>query len=279
MTTVTIVAQGSMGAATAERLGAHGVEVRTVAAGRSAASLERAARAGMKPVSESEAVAVDFFLSIVPPAEALPLAERFAPFLRETPRKPVYVDLNAVNPESAKNILAVVENTGTPAVDGSIIGLPPRTDGYTPVYYLSGAAAGRLNGLAAAGLKISVLDAPVGAASALKMSYAGINKGLIGLAASMALAAERNGVAEALLAELAASQPNLLAGFKRSIPDMFTKAGRWVAEMEEIAGYAGEGGHVEGDIYVSLARLYARLAADTAGEHTESDALRQLFRA
>lgn len=279
MTKVTIFAQGGMGAATAARLVAAGIEVRTVTAGRSAASAERAAKAGMKSVSEAEAVAVDFFLSIVPPADAVALAEHYAPHLKATPKKPVYVDLNAVSPPTAMKVAAVVEATGTAAVDGGIIGMPPRADGYSPVYYVSGKEAPQVSALGVAGLKIGVLDAPVGAASALKMSYAGITKGLIGIGASMALAARRAGVGDALIAELAASQANLLAGFKRSIPDMFAKAGRWVGEMDEIAAYAGEDGRPEGDIYAALAALYARLAADFGGKHEEIDILKETFSA
>jgi 3-hydroxyisobutyrate dehydrogenase-like beta-hydroxyacid dehydrogenase len=278
MTRVTIMAQGGMGAATAARLVAHGVEVRTVTAGRSAASAERAATAGMKSVSEKEAVAVDFFLSIVPPAEAIPLAERFAPHLKAAAKKPVYVDLNAVSPETAKKVAAVIEAAGAPAVDGGIIGMPPRPDGYSPVYYVSGDEAGRVAVLNSLGMKIGVLDAPVGAASALKMSYAGITKGLIGIGASMALAARRAGVGDALLAELATSQANLLAGFKRSVPDMFSKAGRWVGEMEEIAAYAGEGDRPEGEVYAALAELYERFAQDFAGEQREIGVLRDFFK-
>ena len=50
---------------------------------------------------------------------------------------------------------------------------------------------------------------PIGAASAMKMSYAGITKGFTALGAAMMLAASRAGTAEALKAELSASQPAL----------------------------------------------------------------------
>ncbi|WP_253713756.1 hypothetical protein [Bradyrhizobium sp. WD16] len=60
------------------------------------------------------------------------------------------------------------------------------------------------------GLDVRVIDGPVGAASALKLSYAGITKGLVAIAATMVLAAERAGAGPALRAELAASQPQLL---------------------------------------------------------------------
>lgn len=37
---------------------------------------------------------------------------------------------------------------------------------------------------------------------------------------------------------------------------MLPKAYRWIGEMEEIAGFVGEG---EGEIYKGLARLYKRI--------------------
>ena len=89
------------------------------------------------------------------------------------------------------------------------------------------------------GLDIRVLEGPIGAASALKMSYAGITKGFTALGAAMALAATRAGAAEALHRELADSQPALLGWLTRQVPRMYPKAYRWVAEMEEIAGFIG----------------------------------------
>ena len=272
---VSIMAQGGMGAATAARLTANGVEVRTVLAGRSAASAERAAKAGMRDVSEAELVAADFLLSIVPPAEAIPLAQRLAPALRAAGRKPVYVDLNAINPDTASKVAAIVEATGATFVDGGIIGGPPRAGYDGPLYYVSGNAAPKVEALAPFGLKVGVLTGPQFAASALKMSYAGITKGLIALGSSMILAARRAGISDALLTELSASQGNLLAGFSKSIPDMFGKAYRWVAEMEEIADFTGNG--PEHDLYAAIALLYDRLGKDNARDKEEIAALASFF--
>jgi putative dehydrogenase len=119
------------------------------------------------------------------------------------------------------------------------------------------------------GLVVRPLDERIGSASALKMSYAGITKGLTALASAMILAASRNGCAEALRAELAESQPQLLKRFQSGLPDMATKAYRWVAEMEEIAGFAGEDAAIR-RIYEGIAGLYAELAADHAGARSEA---------
>ncbi len=174
----------------------------------------------------------------------------------------------------------MIEAAGGAFVDGGIIGGPPRADGYNPAIYVSGAAAPRLVALAGrGGLDIRVIDGPVGAASALKMSYAGITKGLTAIASAMMLAATRAGAAEALHAELSHSQPQLLAWFGRMVPSMYAKAYRWVGEMEEIADFVGpDGGRGERAIYEGAARLYARLAADQAGGKQEVAMLEAFLR-
>jgi putative dehydrogenase len=273
---VSIIAQGGMGAATAARLVEKGVEVRTLLSGRSAASAERASKAGMKAVSEDELTHADFLLSIVPPAEAVPLARGLAPALERASRKPIYVDFNAINPETTAIAAQVVQATGARFVDGGIIGGPPRPGYNGPVYYVSGLDAKQLEGLVPFGLNITALDAPIGAASALKMSYAGITKGLIAIGSSMILAAQRAGVSDALFAELSASQPNLLTGFSRSIPDMFSKANRWVAELREIANFAGQG-RAERGIFSAIADLYSRLGHDVDDINSEKTVLRDFF--
>jgi len=81
----------------------------------------------------------------------------------------------------------------------------------------------------------------------------------------MILGAIRGGSADALRAELAASQPMLLAWFERHVPGMFPKAYRWVAEMEEISAFLGTD-PAAAKIFEGMSELYARLAVDEAGE-------------
>jgi len=150
---ISIMSQGAMGAATASRLVENGLEVRTNLSGRGAASAERAAKAGMKPVSDDELSSADFLLSIVPPAEALSLAERLSPALARTARKTVFVDLNAINPETTKKVAQIVKATGALFVDGGIIGGPPRAGYDGPAYYVSGVDAKLVEALAPFGLK------------------------------------------------------------------------------------------------------------------------------
>ena len=271
---VAIIAQGEMGAGIGARLTQSGVTVLTVLQGRSEASAARAAQAGMQPVADADLAQADLILSILPPSGAMDLAQRLAPVLRHAREKPAYADCNAVSPDTARQIAAVIEAAGAPFIDAGIIGTAPRP-GYTPVIYASGADAPRLAALNAFGLDIRVMDGPAGQASAMKMCYAGLTKGLHAIGLSVMLGAIEAGIAEPYFAELAESQPQLLAYFTGRTPSTFAKAYRWVAEMEEIGGFLGGAGR---QIYDGAARQFERLAADHAGERLDESALLAFLR-
>jgi putative dehydrogenase len=275
---VAVVAPGNMGAAVARRLTEHGVKVLTTLAGRADASVSRAAAAGMTDVPLDRLTGAEIVLSILPPAHALSFAEQMAPLLLAAERKPVFVDCNAVSPQTARQIGAVVAAAGAPFIDASIIGLAPQPGQPSPHFYASGGSAARLQVLGQYGLDIRVLDEPVGAASALKMSYAGINKGLAAIAAAMILAASRSGATEALYREMSESLPGLLGSLRRQIPDMLPKAYRWVAEMREIAEFASEDAATQ-EVFVGFAELFERISQDVVGEKRESAALTGFFEA
>ena len=275
---VAIIAPGEMGSAVAARLSERGVRVTTSLAGRSPASAARAQGAHMAPVPEDHALVegADFFLSICPPGQAIGLAERLKPALTQARKKPIYVDCNAVSPDTAIAIGSVLESTGCQYVDGGIIGPPPPPNGTGTRIYVSGAAAREVARLSDFGVQFPALDGPIGAASALKMSYAGITKGFTALGSVMALAAAQGGVAEELYRELADSQPALLNWLSRQVPRMYSKAYRWVAEMDEIADYIGDQ-EAGSRILEGAARFYRRIAADMDGGRHETGRLTAFF--
>ena len=266
--TVAIIAPGNMGSAVGARLTENKVTVLTSLAGRSAESERRAKAAGMQPVADAQLAEADFLLSIVPPGEALALAKRLAPVFTAANKKPVYVECNAVSPDTMLDIADVVGATGCPFVGAGIIGPPPKPGSANTKFYASGPAAGLFAKLNEYGLIVRVLDGPLTAASALKMSYAGITKGFTALGAAMMLAATRGGSAAALKAELAESQPALLGYLTRQTPAMYPKAYRWVAELDEIAAFVGKD-HPEHAMLEAAARLYERIADDLADEKKE----------
>ncbi|KZO96265.1 6-phosphogluconate dehydrogenase C-terminal domain-like protein [Calocera viscosa TUFC12733] len=277
---IAVISPGAMGAGIGARLTSHKVRVLThIPAGRSQGSHDRAAKAGMHPVSLAQiAKEADWVFSVIPPDAALDFAKEFSAAynsLGDEKRvgKPAFADLNAVNPSSVVRIAQLLGKEGLtlPFIDGSIIGGPPK-EGYTPIIYASAEVGtegakvlDEFEALEKYGLKIGALrgeGAGIGAASALKMAYAGITKGITGLASTMILAAYANspGTADALIAELSESQPALLQRFTRSIPDMIPKAYRFHGEMEEISGFVvEEGGGGSGDVHKGIAATYRRI--------------------
>jgi len=280
---VAVIAPGMMGAAVGRRLADRGVKVLTSLTGRSGSTAARADQAGLLAASDTEIAAADFILSILPPGEALALAERFAPALKASSAKPVYVDCNAINPTTVGRVAAVIAPTGCPFVDCGIIGAPPtriaaaqaaesKVNLAGPRFYASGPAAVQFLNLRQYGLDVRLLQGPLHAASALKMSYAGITKGTQAIGAAMMLAAIRAGAADALYTELAYRQKALLEQFQQQLPMMPAKAYRWVAEMEEIAGFVGNGS-AGGELYEGAAHFYKRIAEDFAANKQEAKAL------
>ena len=254
---IAVIAPGAMGAGVAQRLHARGAEVAVTLDQRGPASVRRAAGLALMDSEQALAEWAEIVLSILPPGEAAALAQRLRPALGPDA---IYVDCNAVSPDTVQTIAAALP--GVAFADVGIIGGPPTGDDAGPRLYASGEAAERLVGLRDFGIDLRPIAGGVGAASALKMSYAGITKGLTAIGSAMALGAAALGAAEVLRAELADSQPELLRMLDRGVPGMFDKAYRWVAEMEEIEAFLAAS--PAAPIYQGAARLYDAIAADRA---------------
>ena len=227
-----LVHPGEMGAAVGASCIAAGAEVLWASDGRSAATALRAEQAGLRDVGWLNGLVnrSELVLSVCPPDAA----EEMADDVTNLGYHAVYVDANAISPATARRIAARVEQTGAHFVDGGIIGSPPTRPGTTRLY-LSGAEAQRAARMLAGGpLEVVVLDAPVGAASALKMAYAAWTKGTAALLVTIEALALAEGVHGALLQEWARSQPALLDR-SAGLGGAAAKAWRWIGEMQEIA--------------------------------------------
>jgi L-threonate 2-dehydrogenase len=259
--TVAVIAQGEMGAGIGERLHAHGARVLTSLKGRGEASTARAAKAGMEPVSDDARLVAeaDFLMSVIPPGEAVPFARRFAPALQGSAKKPVFVECNAISAARVGEVAAIVTPTGAPFVDGGIVGMAPSKDRIGGRIYVSGPDVARAMALKEYGLDLRPVEGGIGAASAVKCSYAALTKGTQALGVALILGAMRAGVPDAVRDEIRSSQPNLFAYLERQIPNMYRKAYRWVAEMEEIGDHLGLAEPGAREIYRGMARLYEHL--------------------
>ena len=236
MNTVGILSPGDMGHTVGQRLREHGLRVIAHLADRSRRTRQLAAKAGIEEVSSYEALVkdADIVLSILVPAQAATAAQMVASALNKTGTDLLFADCNAIAPQTTRRIGKVVEDAGGHFVDASIIGPPPRRDGTTR-FYASGAQAEKLARLNEFGLDVPVVSERVGDASAVKMCYAGLTKGLTALCTELLVAAEALGVRGALFDEYRTSQAAMLQRIEGGLPGMPPKSRRWVGEMEEIA--------------------------------------------
>ncbi|WVQ72748.1 hypothetical protein IAR50_002308 [Cryptococcus sp. DSM 104548] len=292
ISTIAILYPGAMGASLAHVLSLRLPHLRLITslARRSPSTAARATAAGLIDLSMEQVVQeADVILSVLPPSEAVTLAHEVAGHLGG--RRPVYIEANAVSPETVAQISSIFQPHGVPFLDGSIIGFPATPDlSSIPKLYLSCKpewndklveVAGVLGGGAeGAGIRVRVMDgAGEGGASALKMCYGGINKGTVGLGALLVLSAQAHspGTAKALLDEMTESQPALTQKLVKAIPDMLPKAYRWVGEMEEISSFimasildssSQSKGPNPADTFQGLAQVFQRIADDLKKRET-----------
>ena len=275
--TVGLLHPGEMGSAVGATLVASGARVLWTSEGRSAATRTRAAELALEDARTLAAVtgASRAIISVTPPHGALDLARAVA----SLGFRGLYVDANAVAPATAREIQRVVETAGARFVDGGIIGPANRKPGAARIY-LSGDAAAEVAPLFDQGpLDALVLNAPAGAASALKMAYAGWTKGSQALLAAIRAFATAEGVDSALLAEWKISQPDIVARSERAINDNARKAWRFVGEMDEIAASFSEAGLPPG-FHQAAREVYRRLSGykETPIPPSVADALTEILR-
>jgi len=272
--TICVLQPGEMGSAVARAARAGGARVLWSSTGRGEATRRRAAEAGLEDAGTLAAAlaAAEIALSVCPPHAALDVARSVAAHGFGG----LFVDANAVSPQTTRRVAAIVEGAGARFVDGGIVGPPPGPGSSTRLY-LSGEGGRRVAELfEGTPLSAVVLDGPVGAASAVKMCYAAWTKGTAALILAVRAVAESEGVEAALAEEWRISQPDLFRQVDRAVAQS-RKAWRWIGEMEEIAATFAEAGLPEG-FHLAAAEICRRLEPfkDARGTTIEQlvDALR-----
>lgn len=276
--TVGILSPGDMGQAIASVLTQHGL--RSVAAldGRSERTRRLAAEARLQDLGSLKCLVAesDVLLSVLVPSAATQAAEQVAEAMRSIGKSLLYVDCNAISPQKARKIDALIQAAGGRFIDAAIIGPPPRMPGLTRIY-ASGAQTSALEQLRDYGLDVRVIGDESGQASGLKMCYGALTKGLMAIGTELLIAAHRLSLEEVLWDELSGSQKELLAWLTGSISSMPPKAHRWVGEMEEVAATFSALG-LTGRTFEGAAELYRLVKETSLGKETpeECDRKRRL---
>ncbi len=280
---VGILSPGDMGNAVGRTLVEGGLKVITCLEGRSQRTKGLAEKAGIEPVPSYTRLVTDtdIVLSILVPAQATNAATAVAGALTEPGRKILYVDCNAIAPETVKEIGAIIVKGGSRFADAGIIGAPPAPGRYT-IFCASGRDTADFEKLTENGLNIRRVGGEIGQASGLKMTYAAFTKGSSALTTELLVAAQRMGLYDELTRLFEESQSDRFAQIGRGLLGMPYRSRRWVGEMEEIAKTFGSLGLtpliLEGaaDLYRFVGKT--RLADETPENFDKNRTLEQLVR-
>jgi 3-hydroxyisobutyrate dehydrogenase-like beta-hydroxyacid dehydrogenase len=244
--TVGIVSPGAMGSALADALDTRVVATLEARSERTRGLAAQAERLEHLPTFGDVLREADVVLSVVPPGEA----EEIGAAIRQAGARFLFVDLNAVSPETVRRIGA--------DVDGAISGPPPWRPDTTRIY-LSGPRAAEVESLPWTRVELVVVGEEVGTASAVKMCTASVYKGTTALLAHALLTARSAGVLEHVLDDLRSSFPELIDGAGTAVARATTKSARYVPEMREIAEtQAGAG--LPRELFDGVAAAYEALS-------------------
>ena len=236
MPTVGILYPGDMGHNVARVLLEDGFSVVTTLVGRS----ERTRR-----LCQSTAVTVldslprvveqaEIVLSIVPPAVAKTVAAEFVAAARQTAKRPLYVDANAISPMTTQEVGEIITKAELPYLDACIIG-PARDVRGRCTFYVSGAEGKRFEEQIGQSIRTQVLGDQIGQASAFKIAFSGLNKGLAALLFELTTAGEEFGFLEELLHTYSSVLPGIMQTLEWLVPTYPMHSARRADEMAELA--------------------------------------------
>jgi CelD/BcsL family acetyltransferase involved in cellulose biosynthesis/3-hydroxyisobutyrate dehydrogenase-like beta-hydroxyacid dehydrogenase len=200
----TLIGFGELGGALADRVGHAGVAdlriftrpPRDEAAKRSL-DARAAATGGVRvPTLEAAVAGADVVVAAVPASAAVKIASDCGPYLE---RSALYVDPTPLLPEAKQECAVLLAERGAAYVDAAVVGTVA-ADGYRVPILACGPGARRWQDAATElGLNVSVIDAPPGGASLVKLLRSVYMKGRDALILEMLVAASRYGVEDAVV--------------------------------------------------------------------------------
>jgi 3-hydroxyisobutyrate dehydrogenase-like beta-hydroxyacid dehydrogenase len=234
--TIGLLGVGEMGAGLASAFVNAGHTVVSDLTGRSESSCVRALKANIEGEVSLEAVVTraDILFSVLPTQFAYDEAVRVSKLLKGIKTSLLFVEANAIAPSLAADISKLFTDNNTNFIDAGIVGTPP-SGSKRPRLYVSGGNVEPLKLLDGFGIDLVDLGKKIGTASAFKMTYAAMTKGVNALLTNVMLAAEEHGFLELFLEEAQKSQTHLAQRASSNIARLPCDAARWEDEMGQIA--------------------------------------------
>ncbi len=236
MQAIGILYPGDMGHNVGRVLKEDGFAVVTTLVGRSARTRQLSAQAAITELDSLLAVVeqADIVLSIIPPTAAQTVSHNFAYAVQQANRRPLFVDANAVSPMTVSQVGETIRAAGCDFLDACIIG-PARDVRGRCTLYVSGPHVREFESALGQSLRMHPLGDTIGQASAFKMLFSGLNKGLVAVLSELTVAAQEYDCLDDLLACYTELFPGIMQSLEWLVPTYPFHAARRAEEMRELA--------------------------------------------
>lgn len=227
---------GDMGLAIGNVLLKNNFEVITAGEGRSAKTMKNIENSQIKDVGSLENVMkeCDIILSVNSPQNSIDIAEKVAHCIPDSQKKYWYVDLNSNTPESALKIEKIMQAKNVSFINGAIMGVAKNV-GNDAVMVLSGMERGFLTSLFDHIFKIKDAGEKIESASAYKLLFSMVNKGINAVFFEAMMGASHYGILEEMNESLKDFLPGTYLDLQKMTPTYPDHIARRIDEMKGLS--------------------------------------------
>ncbi|WP_312391159.1 DUF1932 domain-containing protein [Chryseobacterium sp.] len=227
---------GDMGSAVADVLIKNNFEVITAGEGRSAKTLENIKKSQIKDAGALQNVVEqsDIILSVNSPKSSVEIAEQISHYMLDSERNQIFVDLNSNTPESAKKIEELITLKNGIFINGAIMGVAKSVEN-DAVIVISGKERVLLKDLFNGLFKLKDAGEKIESASAYKLLFSMVNKGINAVFFEAMMGASRYGIVDEMIESLKDFLPGTYNDLQKTTPTYPDHILRRIDEMQGLS--------------------------------------------
>lgn len=230
---IALLFPGDMGTQIAKELIINHFKIITAGEGRSTKTLQNTKDAGIEDVGSLQKAVeqADVIISLTSPEGSLKLAEQVILCLKNTENRPLYIDLNSNTPASASIIEELLLSVNIRFVNGAVMGASKDIPDHATIV-VSGTHRALFMDLFSAVFTIKDAGKKTEAASAYKLLFSMVNKGMNALFFETMTAAAHFGILDELNESLQAFLPGTYEDLIKTTPTYPQHLFRRIDEMK-----------------------------------------------
>lgn len=230
---IALLFPGDMGTQIAKELIKNNFKVITAGEGRSPRTLQNINAVGIEDVGslQNAVEQADVILSLTSPEGSLKLAEQVIVCLKNTENKPLYIDLNSNTPASALTMEKMLSSVNISFVNGAVMGASKDIPDHAAIV-ISGIHRTLFLNLFSTVFTIKDAGEKTEAASAYKLLFSMVNKGMNALFFETMTAAAHFGILDELNESLQAFLPGTYQDLHKTTPTYPQHLFRRIDEMK-----------------------------------------------